>query len=97
MTRRSTRAITVVDYDPSWPLQFEILRSRVLQAVGNVALSVEHVGSTSIPGLAKNASIGISCERMGVLESRTAGYHDLVCGESRILAWRGESYRPLQE
>lgn len=59
MTRRSTCAITVVDYDPSWPLQFEILRSRVLQAVGNVALSVEHVGSASIPGLAAKPIIDI--------------------------------------
>jgi GrpB-like predicted nucleotidyltransferase (UPF0157 family) len=46
------RTITVVDYDPSWPFTFEILKSRVLQAIGRLAVSVEHVGSTSVPGLA---------------------------------------------
>ncbi|MGO9946998.1 MAG: GrpB family protein [Steroidobacteraceae bacterium] len=49
---RSTRLITVVDYDPSWPVQFEALRLRLAPAVGSIAAAVEHVGSTSVPGLA---------------------------------------------
>lgn len=46
------RVIVVVDYDPSWPLAFEGLKSRILPVLGDVAVSVEHVGSTSVPGLA---------------------------------------------
>lgn len=46
------RTIAVVDYDPSWPLEFEGLKARVLRALGDIAVSVEHVGSTSVPGLA---------------------------------------------
>jgi GrpB-like predicted nucleotidyltransferase (UPF0157 family) len=44
--------VRVVDYDPGWPALFESLRSSVWQAVADVALSIEHVGSTSVPGLA---------------------------------------------
>lgn len=44
--------ILVVDYDPMWPLEFEILRASVSVAVRDIAISIEHVGSTSVPGLA---------------------------------------------
>lgn len=44
--------VCVVDYDPSWPDTFEALRREVWPAVREVALSIEHVGSTAVPGLA---------------------------------------------
>jgi GrpB-like predicted nucleotidyltransferase (UPF0157 family) len=43
--------LKVVDYDPSWPTKFETLRARILGALGIIADSIEHVGSTSVPGL----------------------------------------------
>ncbi|MGO1072086.1 GrpB family protein [Lysobacter sp. CA199] len=46
------RIITIVDYDPSWPRTFDELKSAVLRVLGDITLSVEHVGSTSVPGLA---------------------------------------------
>jgi len=47
-----TQEIEVVDYDPAWPGWFEQVRARVWPAVGDVALRIDHVGSTSVPGLA---------------------------------------------
>jgi GrpB-like predicted nucleotidyltransferase (UPF0157 family) len=44
--------IIVVDYDESWPRVFESLRAHVAAALGAVAVSIEHVGSTAVPGLA---------------------------------------------
>ena len=44
--------VEVVDYDPAWPAQFEAVAGRVRAALGRAALAVEHVGSTSVPGLA---------------------------------------------
>jgi GrpB-like predicted nucleotidyltransferase (UPF0157 family) len=41
-----------VDYDQSWPEEFEMLKARALAALGELALRVEHVGSTAVPGLA---------------------------------------------
>jgi GrpB-like predicted nucleotidyltransferase (UPF0157 family) len=54
------RTIVVVEYDPGWPEAFERLRSRVWAVVNDIALSVEHVGSTSVPGLAAKPIIDIS-------------------------------------
>jgi GrpB-like predicted nucleotidyltransferase (UPF0157 family) len=47
-----TRDIVISDYDPSWPSWFETLRRRVWPAVEDIALRIDHVGSTSVPGLA---------------------------------------------
>src|SRR5689334_4395940 len=46
------RKIVVVDYDPAWPAVFEKLRARTWSVVGDFALGIEHIGSTSVPGLA---------------------------------------------
>jgi GrpB-like predicted nucleotidyltransferase (UPF0157 family) len=43
--------IIVVPYDPSWPVQFAALGKRLRQALGSVALRIDHIGSTSVPGL----------------------------------------------
>jgi len=32
MQKHRTRIVTVVEYDPAWPAQFEELRSRIVQA-----------------------------------------------------------------
>lgn len=54
------RTIVVVDYDPTWPALFESLQSAIWPAVGDFALAIEHVGSTSVPGLAAKPVIDIS-------------------------------------
>lgn len=54
------RTIEIVDYDPMWPELFEQLCSQIWPAVGDIALSVEHVGSTSVPGLAAKPIIDMS-------------------------------------
>lgn len=38
--------------DPTWPQQYAQVAARIRQALGPVAVVVEHVGSTSVPGLA---------------------------------------------
>lgn len=49
---REPVTITVVDYDQTWPVRFAHLRARIQAALGRQALAVEHIGSTSVPGLA---------------------------------------------
>ena len=51
--------ITLVEYDSRWPLLFELEAERIRHALGNRALVVEHVGSTSVPGLAAKPRIDI--------------------------------------
>lgn len=52
-------SITFVDYDPRWPELFKLGANRVRSALGNKALRVEHVGSTSVPGLCAKPIIDI--------------------------------------
>jgi GrpB-like predicted nucleotidyltransferase (UPF0157 family) len=51
--------IAVVDCDPRWPQRFELEREKILGALGERALSVDHIGSTSVPGLAAKPIIDI--------------------------------------
>jgi GrpB-like predicted nucleotidyltransferase (UPF0157 family) len=53
------RTIAVVDYDPGWPEAFERLRSHVWAVLSDVAVGIEHVGSTAVPGLAAKRVIDI--------------------------------------
>ncbi|KAI9506409.1 grpb/dephospho-CoA kinase [Coemansia spiralis] len=43
--------LVVRDYDPEWTHQFAQECDRIHQAIGHLFLSIDHVGSTSIPGL----------------------------------------------
>jgi GrpB-like predicted nucleotidyltransferase (UPF0157 family) len=51
--------IWIVDYDPGWPLHFAELGGRLRRALGPVAIRIDHVGSTSVPGLAAKPVIDI--------------------------------------
>jgi len=51
--------IVIVDYSPAWPLEFERLRDRAAAAVGNLAIAIEHVGSTAVLGLAAKPVIDL--------------------------------------
>jgi GrpB-like predicted nucleotidyltransferase (UPF0157 family) len=48
---RERRPIVVVPYDPAWPRRFVEERARIAAALGPLARRIEHVGSTSVPGL----------------------------------------------
>lgn len=65
-------AIVVVDYDPAWPEVFEQLRSRIGAVVGDVALSIEHVGSTAVPGLVAKPIIDLDVVVAGDRDVATA-------------------------
>jgi len=51
------REIVVVPYDEEWPDEFARLDSMVRGALGDLVVSLEHVGSTSVPGLAAKSVI----------------------------------------
>jgi len=54
-----TSRILISDYDPLWPQQFETLRHRIADALGGLATTIEHIGSTAVPGLAAKPVIDI--------------------------------------
>ncbi|WP_092506885.1 GrpB family protein [Agrococcus jejuensis] len=54
-----TTAVRVVDADPGWPAVFAALERRIRDALGERALAIEHVGSTSVAGLAAKPVIDV--------------------------------------
>ncbi len=48
----SSGAVVLVPYDPAWTAAFSNERVRVLDALGDLPASLEHVGSTAVPDLA---------------------------------------------
>lgn len=53
------RDIVIADYDLTWPLRFRQHANNVAGALGARALRIEHIGSTSVPGLAAKAIIDV--------------------------------------
>lgn len=53
------REIKIVEYDAAWPKKFETHARVIAGALGRAALRIEHVGSTSVPGLAAKPVIDI--------------------------------------
>ena len=56
---QATRPITIDDYDPAWPAMFGREEVRIRQALGPLALAIDHVGSTAVPGLAAKNRLDI--------------------------------------
>jgi GrpB-like predicted nucleotidyltransferase (UPF0157 family) len=55
----SDRVIEIVDYSATWPVLFADLGTRLRRALGDVALRIDHIGSTSVPGLAAKPVIDV--------------------------------------
>lgn len=56
---REQRSIVIVDYDDVWPLKAASMAQEIQDSLGPIALSVEHIGSTSVPGLAAKPIIDL--------------------------------------
>lgn len=52
--------VTLADYDPAWPAVYAREETRIRSALGERALLLEHVGSTSVPNLAAKPRIDIA-------------------------------------
>lgn len=61
--------VTVVDYDPAWTAAFNAVRLHVAPALARIPHAIEHVGSTSVVGLAAKPIIDVD---IVVADSTTA-------------------------
>lgn len=57
--RPPSELITLVPYDAGWPSRFALWQQRILAALAPLAPRVEHVGSTSVPGLTAKPVVDI--------------------------------------
>ncbi|HEU0164824.1 MAG TPA: GrpB family protein [Thermomicrobiales bacterium] len=55
----SSRTIEIVRYDETWPDQFREIAVPLRSALGEIAVRIDHIGSTSVPGLAAKDVIDV--------------------------------------
>ncbi len=84
-TQGRTRAYELTEYDPEWPARFDREANELVGALGDLAARIEHVGSTSVPGLAAKPVIDIQISvtslvpRSAIVGSLTAlGYEHSI-------------------
>ncbi|HET7355989.1 MAG TPA: GrpB family protein [Nocardioidaceae bacterium] len=53
------RTLVLADYDPHWPEAYLQQEQRIRAALGPAAVQIEHMGSTSVPGLAAKPIIDV--------------------------------------
>lgn len=54
-----TTKVVVLPYDEKWKTDFEKIKKELEQAVGDLIIGIEHVGSTSVEGLSAKPCIDI--------------------------------------
>jgi GrpB-like predicted nucleotidyltransferase (UPF0157 family) len=55
----SVDIIELKDHDPSWAMEFQRERDRIASCLGEAAVSIDHIGSTAVPGLRAKPVIDI--------------------------------------
>ena len=59
MQTMKTKKVIVTPYRETWPRDFEAIRAEIAAILKELALSIEHVGSTSVPGLSAKPIIDL--------------------------------------
>jgi len=88
------RTLVVVDPEPTWPTTYLLHEARIRSAFGPVAASIEHIGSTSVPGLAAKPIIDI----LVVVDDITAeeDYLAPLLATGYLLRVRGPGHRMVR-
>ncbi|MDD5437706.1 MAG: GrpB family protein [Patescibacteria group bacterium] len=55
----SQRKYEIVPYDQNWPIIFEKVKDEVAPIFGGIAEKIEHIGSTSVPGMVSKPTVDI--------------------------------------
>ena len=94
--------IQIVPYNPDWKMLFEQEKALITDVLGeNVALNVEHIGSTSVEGLAAKPTIDIIVEvpnlsdemKQGIIKKlETIGYGNMCNAEKDNKMTLGKGY-----
>ncbi|HLY32180.1 MAG TPA: GrpB family protein [Ktedonobacterales bacterium] len=73
--------IKIVAYDPRWPILYAEERAQIAAQLGDLVENIDHIGSTSVPGLSAKAitDILVTVARLGSVDPyieplRSLGY-----------------------
>jgi GrpB-like predicted nucleotidyltransferase (UPF0157 family) len=67
--------VVVASYSENWPLHFADVRAELLEVLAPSCVAVEHIGSTSVPGLAAKPIIDVllGADALGTIENAMQG------------------------
>ena len=79
--------IEIAPYSESWPKEFQRLARKLRSILGDRAVRIDHIGSTSVPGLAAKDRIDIQVTVASLDDANplgAAGYEDFdICEDHR--------------
>jgi GrpB-like predicted nucleotidyltransferase (UPF0157 family) len=82
----SSEFIEIVEHDPSWAARFEAERPQLSEIFDGRAVAIEHIGSTSVPGLSAKPIVDI-----------LVGLRELELSDAEIEAMERLGYEYLSE
>ena len=74
-----TKKVVVLPYDRTWKFDFEEIKREIEDAIGDLMIGIEHVGSTSVEGMSAKPIIDID-----VIIKDYAAFDAVVCGLEAI-------------
>jgi GrpB-like predicted nucleotidyltransferase (UPF0157 family) len=69
--------VTIVPYHRSWPTEFQSIATRLRQGLGGLALRIDHIGSTAVPGLPAKDIIDVQITVAALDDDLVAAMTDL--------------------
>ena len=76
-------AVAIVDYDPTWPGQFEELAAALWRHLDDGVLAIDHIGSTAVPGLAAKDVIDLQVTVADLAQADRLAPAATTCGPGR--------------
>lgn len=66
-----SKQVVISEYNSQWVVEYTREREKMIEALGDVCVGVEHIGSTSVPGLGAKAIIDImvGVEDLAIIQS----------------------------
>jgi GrpB-like predicted nucleotidyltransferase (UPF0157 family) len=100
--------VEIIPYQTRWPVEFQGIAATLRQGLGNLALRIDHIGSTSVPGLASKDVIDIqitvavfdqrlttAMQAMGYTQSKGIwSDHRPAYGAEQTAEWEKWLFRP---
>jgi GrpB-like predicted nucleotidyltransferase (UPF0157 family) len=93
--------VAVVDYRPSWVAEFDVLAADLGEALGGGVAGIDHVGSTSVPGLPAKDCIDVQVRVATIDEPQVIALFNAIGFRCRPEPWNrsevsaGREYRKL--
>jgi GrpB-like predicted nucleotidyltransferase (UPF0157 family) len=104
----ASRRIMIEPYSEHWPSEFATAASLLREALGHLAMCIDHIGSTSVPGLAAKDVIDVQVgvadlddprlvpafEQLGATATDITADHVPPGDQSHASAWEKRCFRP---